>query len=206
MKIHLVYSTLCLLLICLLPQNIHSCTTFCLDKGDQLVVGYNQDSMNGQGTIIVNKRNVSKTALLDQETACQPVKWTSKYGSVTFTMGGRDFSGGGMNEAGLVIHALTLLLSQYPPTDSRQCISISQWVQYQLDNFDKVEQVIASDSQNREFLPKTLKQSRVIILFVIVRATVRSLSLLMVRRFISQKKQCLSKSLAMTDMMSVSLT
>jgi len=154
MKISFFLMTLLILTAWLIPQTCHPCTAFCLDKGDQLIVGFNMDWIDGQGTIIVNKRNVSKTALLDFGiTGCQPVNWTSKYGSVTFTFGGRDFPGGGMNEAGLVIHVLRLLSSQFPSSDSRKCISEIQWVQYQLDNFSSVEQVIASDAQIRIFPP-----------------------------------------------------
>ena len=153
MKISLFLITL-LLSIGLMPQSIYPCTTFCLDKGNQLVVGYNMDWAEGQGTIFVNKRNVSKTALLYLGTTdCQPVKWTSKYGSVTFNIGPRDFPQSGMNEAGLVIHGLKLSSSKYPPSESQKCITESQWIQYQLDNYDEVEQVIRSNSQMRILTP-----------------------------------------------------
>jgi choloylglycine hydrolase len=57
------------------------------------------DGIVGDGTIIVNKRNVSKTALLYSDaTGCQPVKWTSKYGSITFNQNGREFPFSGINE------------------------------------------------------------------------------------------------------------
>jgi len=54
-----------------------------------------------------------------------------------------------MNEAGLVVETMMLYQTKYPLTDSRPEIDISQWLQYQLDNFDKVEEVISSDSQLR---------------------------------------------------------
>jgi choloylglycine hydrolase len=150
MKEHMVYSTFCFLLICLIPRNVHPCTAFCIDKGNQLVVGFNFDWGYGEGSLIVNKRNVSKTAILNPElTDCQPASWTSKYGSVTFNMGGREFTGWGMNEAGLVINYLGAPTSDYPPPDSRKCISEIQWTQYYLDNFSKIEQVIASNSNIR---------------------------------------------------------
>lgn len=158
MKRDFLFITLSFLAICLLPQTSQSCTTFCLDQGNQLVVGYNMDWIDEQGSIFVNKRNVSKTALLYLgSTDCQPVTWTSKYGSVTFTFVGREFPLCGMNEAGLVINVLRLLSSQYPPSDSRQCISATQWIQYHLDNFAAVEEVIASDSHMR-ILPPPSKE------------------------------------------------
>jgi len=150
MKIRPLFLTLSILLICLIPQNSHPCTTFCLDKGEQLVVGNNMDWMIGDGLVVVNKRNVSKTAMLLPEwREGQPASWTSKYGSVTFNFVGREFPFGGMNEAGLVITCMWLETTEYPDLDSRPSISVEQWKQYQLDNFCTVQEVLASDSQIR---------------------------------------------------------
>ena len=150
MKIHSVYSTLFLLLISLIAQTSHSCTIFCLDKGSQLVVGSNFDWFGGEGLVIVNKRNVSKTAPLHPAWAeKQPAKWTSKYGSVTFNRAGRETPWGGMNEVGLVVTQTGLETTEYPKADSRPAIFSVAWKQYQLDNFSTVEEVIASDSQIR---------------------------------------------------------
>ena len=122
-------------------------------------MGYNYDWFVGDGLMIVNKRNVSKTAIMLNPGIdnCQPVNWTSKYGSITFTQAGRELSLNGMNEAGLVVNILGLHQSQYPASDSRPCISEFQWIQYQLDNFSRVEQVIGSDSQIR-ILPQPSKE------------------------------------------------
>jgi choloylglycine hydrolase len=76
-------------------------------------------------------------------------RWTSKYGSVTFNQYGRETPMGGMNEAGLVIEVMMLMDTVYPEPDSRPTIKSLQWIQYQLDNFSKVEEVLASNSQLR---------------------------------------------------------
>jgi hypothetical protein len=62
MKISLFFFTLFILTVCLIPQDIHPCTTFCLDKGNQLIVGYNFDWWVEDGLVCVNKQDVSKTA------------------------------------------------------------------------------------------------------------------------------------------------
>jgi len=54
-----------------------------------------------------------------------------------------------MNEAGLVVDSLTFYIAEYPMADSRPYVNGIQWIQYQLDNFGTVEEVIASDSQSR---------------------------------------------------------
>ncbi len=151
MKISLLSLTVCILTVCLIPQSSHPCTTFCFDKGNQLMVGNNLDWIIGEGLVIVNKRNVSKTAFLKPEwdDNGQPASWTSKYGSVTFNFVGREFPFGGMNESGLVITCMWLESTEYQNPDSRPSIAVEQWKQYQLDNFSTVQEVLASDSQVR---------------------------------------------------------
>lgn len=146
-SISLVFS---ILLVCLLPQTSQPCTTFCLDHGDQPIFGKNYDWAVEDGLAIINKRGVSKTALPSSGTDFgRPARWTSKYGSITFNQYGRELPMGGMNEAGLVVESMMLAKTEYPAPDSRPSISSLQWIQYQLDNFSKVEEVIASDSQLR---------------------------------------------------------
>jgi choloylglycine hydrolase len=100
--------------------------------------------------VIVNKRGVSKTAQLGpKRDKKQPASWTSQYGSITFNQVGRGDPTGGMNETGLVIEFMGLKTTRYPEPDSRPSIFVGQWIQYQLDNFSTVEEVIASDSQLR---------------------------------------------------------
>jgi len=139
----------CVLIASLLAPPSHACTTICLDKENKLVVGKNFDWVTGDALIIVNKRNVSKTAFLDPAWGEQPVNWTSKYGSLTFNPWGREFPFSGMNEAGLVVSGMGLSSIIYPTPDERPAIHSNQWIQYQLDNSATVAQVIASDLELR---------------------------------------------------------
>jgi len=139
---------LCAIIIAaFLPQSSHACTTFCLDTPDELVVGKNFDWHTGDALVVVNKRNVAKTAYLYPDwIGEQPAGWTSKYGSVTFNPWGREFPFSGMNEAGLVVSAMGLGTTEYPIPDERPAISAFQWIQYQLDTAATVANVIASDA------------------------------------------------------------
>jgi len=137
----------CILFICLVSKAGQSCTTFCLDHGDQPMFGRNYDWMVEDGLVIINKRGVTKTARSRPQDKI--LTWTSKYGSATFDQYGREFPAGGMNEAGLVVESMLLEETEYPLPDSRPAIGISQWAQYQLDNFSTIEEVIAGDSQIR---------------------------------------------------------
>ena len=83
--------------VLVLAQALPACTTFCLKDDEGLVFGRNYDWHLDHGLVIVNKRNVTKRALLiDPEDT--PARWISKYGSVTFNQYGREFPIGGMVE------------------------------------------------------------------------------------------------------------
>ena len=124
------------------PGESTSCTAFRLKINDQILVGKNLDWPVGDGFVIINKKGVTKYALVDQNE--QPATWTAKYGSVTFNQFGLEFPLGGMNEAGLVVEELSYSPSVYPASDSLPHISELQWIQYQLDNFSSVQEVIAN--------------------------------------------------------------
>jgi choloylglycine hydrolase len=113
------------------------------------VFGRNLDWFVGDGLVIINKRGVEKTAIADAFNRDNLLSWTSKYGSVTFNQHGREFPLGGMNEAGLIVETMVLEDTEYPSPDSRPEVQTLQWVQYQLDNFSTIEEVISGQSQIR---------------------------------------------------------
>lgn len=125
------------------------CTIFSLKKNNQIVYGQNLDWKSPvAGYVIINKRGVTKSVLhwkgrwpASKEDVRKPVMWKSKYGSITFTYLGRDFIEGGMNEAGLMVDEASFIAT-YPPDDGRPGISCGQWMQYQLDNYRTVQEVV----------------------------------------------------------------
>lgn len=80
-------------LISLVVQPVRACTVMCFKFGDGSVVARNHDWYFGDGLIFVNKRGIEKTAISFDE----PLRWTSKYGSVSFTQYGRELPLAGMN-------------------------------------------------------------------------------------------------------------
>lgn len=126
-----------------------ACTTFCLNNGKTNVFGRNYDWSVGDGALIVNKREMAKTAMKAKDEKGVPASWKSKYGSITFNQYGREFPQGGMNEAGLVVEILAVPAGQYPAADARPYVGKSQYRQYLLDNFSTVKEVIDSDSAIR---------------------------------------------------------
>lgn len=151
MKNLLLFSVIWIICLCLIPQSSHSGTIFCIDKGDQLLVGKNQDWIVDDCLILINKRGVKKTAVIShtQASSDQPASWISKYGSLTFNQYGREIPAGGINEAGLVVQSAALKETKYPASDNRAAIGAGPWQQYMLDNFNTVEEVIESHSKIR---------------------------------------------------------
>lgn len=121
-----------------------ACTTFCMTAGGRFVFGANYDWDTGIGMLMVNKRLVSKESLTGR-----PVRWTSRFSSITLNQYGRDFPTGGMNEAGLVIALMALPDTQYPAVDGRPSVGILEWIQYQLDLSADIDEVLQRSSQIR---------------------------------------------------------
>jgi choloylglycine hydrolase len=110
-------------------SSVFPCTSFILKNSQNILLGHNLDWHIGTGLLIVNKKNVRKTALVDSLE--KPVQWVSRYGSITFNQVGRGFPYGGMNETGLVVEQMTFDLTRYPAKDARHPVSACQWIQYQ---------------------------------------------------------------------------
>ncbi|NNE45000.1 MAG: linear amide C-N hydrolase [Gemmatimonadetes bacterium] len=132
---------LCLLLTALPPAPSVACTSFCLQTPDGPVFGTNLDLAFGDGHVFVNPHGIAKEGFrtgLQGETAT----WTSRYGSVTFSLIGREFAWGGMNEAGLVMTTMELMVSELPPPDERIPFDSGALVQYILDTSGTVPEAV----------------------------------------------------------------
>lgn len=132
---------LCSLLI--ITDSASACSSFCLKDDNTLLFGNNFDFRTGTARVVINKRGVSKTALVPPGDI--PAKWVSKYGSITFDQVGWDFPYQGMNEAGLVVAQMWLDDAKFSPPDERAALTELQWIQYQLDTSKTVDDVITSD-------------------------------------------------------------
>jgi len=128
------------------PQREAGGTAFIMGGGGTAFLARNFDAPAGEGAVFVNKRGLDKEAC-----GADPagrLRWTSEYGSVTFSPFGREFPIGGMNEAGLAIEAVAGPAGQ-PGADRRPALNELQWIQYQLDNCRSVKEVLKSDGELR---------------------------------------------------------
>lgn len=109
---------------------------------DTKILAKNHDWKVGHGYIFKNIRGQFKFAY--GWSGNNPASWTSKYGSITFNQFGKEFPSGGINEKGLVVEKVFLPNSVYPIYKDSPIISDLEWIQYQLDNFATVEEVISN--------------------------------------------------------------
>jgi len=105
------------------------------------IVGRNADwnDMSAQVALWLFPRGLQR----DGGVGADPVKWTSKYGSV-ITGFYANVSADGMNEAGLVCNLLYQVEADYgdPKQTGRPTLSLGAWLQYVLDNFQTVAEVV----------------------------------------------------------------
>lgn len=150
----LLFTAITLLFICLaamLPAGrAGACSSFLLERGDTLLVGHNLDENIAEipGLVVVNPRGIAKTGigwngLFNPLGRVKPTfPWVSKYGSITYNAFGKEFPDGGLNEAGLYVGEMNYYHTEYPIGKNLVRLYHNQWIQYLLDNFETVGQVL----------------------------------------------------------------
>jgi penicillin V acylase-like amidase (Ntn superfamily) len=134
-------------LLCIVAEVTAACTTFVIDKDGHIVFGRNYDWISGAGIVHTNQRGLYKTSMKSNDGGT--IGWVSKFGSITFNQYGKEFPTGGMNEKGLVVELMWLDGARYPEKDARPSVNVLQWIQYQLDNYATIDEVISSDTKLR---------------------------------------------------------
>jgi penicillin V acylase-like amidase (Ntn superfamily) len=124
-----------------------ACSAFLLKGVDYQVIGFNENWKHLPGMVAVNKRGIVKpnldwADLVAVQPSAPKMSWTTKYGSVTFNAFGIDAPCYGMNEPGLFLVELFLDKTYSAPDASRPRMFWAQWIQYQLDNYATVEEVV----------------------------------------------------------------
>lgn len=126
----------------LLALPAHPCSRVLWDSpGQDVIVGRNMDWLEPTGTNMwLFPRGIERSGLADKN----PLKWTSKYGSVILSM--YDIAtADGLNEAGLTANLLYLSESHFGARDEKTPgLAVSLWAQYFLDNFATVSEAVAS--------------------------------------------------------------
>lgn len=121
--------------------NIGYANTAFFSQAKEVLLAKNHDSKSGHGMLIQNLPGQKKTAYGFH--SGDRAHWMSIYGSVTYNQLGKEFPLGGMNEAGLVVEHLFLGTSEYPELEVPSLTEL-EWIQYQLDNYGSVTEVLAN--------------------------------------------------------------
>ncbi|MEE4258162.1 MAG: linear amide C-N hydrolase [Bacteroidales bacterium] len=116
-----------------------SCTAICTGNGESLFLAKNFDWEIDKGYLVVNSRGEEKITF---NNSVFKKTWVSEYGSVTFTQYGKEFPLSGMNEAGLVVEELSTTSTLNDNSENHILINEFQWIQYQLDMFSSVREVL----------------------------------------------------------------
>ncbi|HTV70608.1 MAG TPA: linear amide C-N hydrolase [Rhizobiaceae bacterium] len=128
-----------LLSAALLATPALACTTIALTGSGRPIVAYNYDFDTGIGQVLINPRGLQKTSSVVNN----PVRWESRYGSVTFAQFGRDNPMSGMNEAGPFVSQMWLDETRYETADARPALGVLEWLQHLLDTSATVEEALA---------------------------------------------------------------
>ena len=115
-----------------------ACSAFYYN-GENKILAKNFDWGFGQGYLIKNIRGQQKYSYGFRGN--NVAGWISKFGSITFNQNGKEFPYGGINEKGLVVEQLWLGNTEYQENNNKT-ISELEWIQYQLDNYENVDEVI----------------------------------------------------------------
>ena len=115
-----------------------ACSAFYFN-GENKIFAKNFDWGFGQGYLIKNIRGQQKYSYGFRGN--NVAGWISKFGSITFNQNGKEFPYGGINEKGLVVEQLWLGNTEYQENNNKT-ISELEWIQYQLDNYENVDEVI----------------------------------------------------------------
>jgi len=122
-------------------QSAFACSTFLLEGPGKMYFGKSYDWDQGHGALLVNPRGLSKRALALHPTDKNPHVWESLYGSLTFNQVARELPLAGINEKGLTVEIM-VVGSQDPDPDTRPTVNELQWIQYVLDRYESVKDVM----------------------------------------------------------------
>ena len=142
-----------LFILHLFPVSPSACSTFKFQKEGELIYAHNLDQPNRDmpGMIFINKRGVFKTGrsfseMFFDDARREPTDfaWISRYGSITFSIYGRDFPDGGINEAGIFIWEMSMVGTQYPDDEKLPRLLKMNWMQFVLDNFGTLDDALTA--------------------------------------------------------------
>lgn len=147
MKVYkILFTTVLFFVACVATSNADACTRIVYQgtNGTVLTARSMDWKEDSRSNLWIFPRGMERNGEIGEN----PLKWTSKYGSV-ITAAYDICSTDGMNEKGLVANLLWLAESEYPKWDGQKPgLSVAAWVQYVLDQFATVSEAVAEMEKN----------------------------------------------------------
>lgn len=116
------------------------CSTVVYGNNAQKYLAENYDFTQDHGLVAVNLKGTQK------ENGRQPgekaLSWSVKYGSITFNQFSLELPVSGMNERGLAVALMWHDEGDVGLDGTYSRLSELQWIQYQLDNFQNIAEVV----------------------------------------------------------------
>ncbi len=150
----------------LVIEDVQACAEIFIGKSGKVnVSARNFDFFTaGDGVIRFSPVGTARQAQYTPQN-CQPLKWTSKYASVTFNLsiaktksindGEYEAGVDGINQAGFKVGTYFLASSVFAEDGVQTTIDIGSLMQYMLDNFNSVDEALADLSGNRYRITST---------------------------------------------------
>jgi len=115
------------------------CSTIIYNIDGRRCLAENYDYLIDHGLVGTNLRGTQKSNGCSE--ADGGIEWTVKYGSITFNQFSLEMPVSGMNEAGLAVAIMWHEEGDCGAAEQFRQLNALQWVQYQLDNFESVDEV-----------------------------------------------------------------
>jgi len=152
---------------------VSACSVTALEDEDSLIVARNMDWPEPNGLVVMNPKEVKKTAVFVPE-EFTPLTWKSKYGSITFDllvtvpeMGALNSAGGGLNDAGLYVGTFFADDMVCPAPTGKPAITCIDIVRLLLDTCKTADEALDMLS-NVDILPLTLNDIQITFHYYII--------------------------------------
>ncbi|MCF7923105.1 MAG: linear amide C-N hydrolase [Candidatus Marinimicrobia bacterium] len=116
------------------------CSTVIIGADSHKFLAENYDHRMDHGLIGVNLKGTIKEN--GRQAGEKILRWQVQYGSITFNQFSLELPASGMNEKGLCVALMWHYGGDFGTADKYSRLSALQWIQYQLDNYQNIAEVL----------------------------------------------------------------
>jgi len=116
------------------------CSTIIFGTNSHKYLAENYDHSLDHGLVEVNLKDTVKEN--GRKPGEKAIRWCVKYGSITFNQFSLELPVSGMNEKGLAVALMWHYEGDFGTDEQYSRLSALQWIQYQLDNYQNITEVL----------------------------------------------------------------